>query len=431
MSLGAQIGYGAGQVAGQVFRDVPSLLLLFFMTTVLGIAPALAGITIFVPKLVWGAVCDISVGILSDRQRKRIPRRWWLLIGALLSPVALILLFHVPQGSQTHKLVYIATSFSLYMAVFASFSVPYLAMAGDLTTTPRQRNIVMAWRLVFTALGILVAGMFAPMVIQGSGGGQVGYQNMSYLLATVCPIALIIAFFATRKTSLVAPERPALAESLTPAAAIRILLAPRFSVLLLANLIQLTGGGMAYASMLYFLTYNMGRSDAFQLIGIIILTACAGIVLAQPLWVKLAAKFGKRRAYILATVQYLLTYVVWAFGAGWGPMAAYILSFIAAIGNSGWTMLGFSMMSDIASEDEWHAGLYSAAWIATDKIAFALGGTLMVGLTLSAFGFDSARAVAGLPQPASALTGIVLAFALVPAGLNVVGAIILSKWGRD
>ena len=39
LGLGGQVGYGFGQIAGQVFRDVPSLLLLFFMTTVLGISP--------------------------------------------------------------------------------------------------------------------------------------------------------------------------------------------------------------------------------------------------------------------------------------------------------------------------------------------------------------------------------------------------------
>ena len=31
IGLGRQIAYGSGQVAGQVFRDVPSLLLLFFL----------------------------------------------------------------------------------------------------------------------------------------------------------------------------------------------------------------------------------------------------------------------------------------------------------------------------------------------------------------------------------------------------------------
>mgnify|MGYP003633022178 CR=1 FL=1 len=432
VSLANQIGYGAGQVAGQVFRDLPSLLLLFFMTTVLGIAPDVAGVTIFVPKLLFGTIFDVSVGILSDRLRRKIARRWWLVAGALLSPLAMILLFHVPGGTQTVKLAYVAGTFSLYMAVFASFSVPYLAMAGDLTSNPSQRNVVMAWRLVFTAVGVLVAGALAPAIIEMQGGGQSAYEDMALVLAAICPISLLIAFFSSAGTSraAAASARPALAERLSPKQAFSILLAPRFSVLLLANLLQLTGAGMAYASLLYFLTYNMERADAFQLIGVVVIMACLGIILAQPLWVRLAGLMGKRRAYIAATILYMLTYVIWAFAASWGAIAAFILSFVAAVGNSGWTMLGFSMMSDIASEDEEHAGLYSAAWIATDKIAFALGGTLLVGLTLATFGFDSAKAVAGLPQSENAKMGIIVAFAVIPVTLNIIGASILGRWGR-
>ena len=86
LGLVAQIGYGTGQIAGQVFRDVPSLLLLFFMTTVLGIEPALAGAAIFVPKLVWGVGCDMLVGVLSDRWKHRFHRRWWLLAGVAVVP---------------------------------------------------------------------------------------------------------------------------------------------------------------------------------------------------------------------------------------------------------------------------------------------------------------------------------------------------------
>lgn len=56
LSLPTQIAYGVGQIAGQVFRDVPSLLLLFFMTSVLGVSPALAGSAIFLPKLIGGAL---------------------------------------------------------------------------------------------------------------------------------------------------------------------------------------------------------------------------------------------------------------------------------------------------------------------------------------------------------------------------------------
>ena len=381
------------------------------------------------PKLVWGVGCDMAVGVLSDRWQRRIARRWWLLAGAVGAPVAMVALFHVPEASTTIRVAYVACVFSLYMAVFASFSVPYLAISGELTSDPRQRTVLMAWRLVFTAIGVLTGGALAPMIIQAAGGGQHGYETMALVLAAICPIALVIAFLSIGKGAPVAPQAPRIRLSFGEAAA--VLARPRFSILLGANLLQLAGAGMGYASLLYFLSYNMARADAFQLIGGLVLAACAGIVVAQPLWVWAAARIGKKRAYLAGTVIYALSYLVWAFAAQWGATAAYALSFVAAVGNSGWAMLGFSMVSDIAGEDERHAGLYSAAWIATDKIAFALGGTLLTGLLLSGFGFDSARAVAGLPQTPLALVGVMTAFGLMPAAFNLAGGAVFWRWGKQ
>lgn len=429
-SLAIKIGYGVGQVAGQVFRDLPSLLLLFFMTTVLGISPGIAGAAIFIPKLVLGLLCDMTVGIVSDKLRHRLPRRWWLLSGVVLSPLAMILLFHVPEGSETTKLLYVGGAFSLYMAVFASFSVPYLALASDLSHSPEDRNHLMAWRLVFTSIGVLVAGALAPAVVEMRGGGQAAYEDMALVLAAICPLALLVAFFATRSAARTSAEEVALAEKLTPAIALNKLLRGPFTVLASVNLLQLTGSGMSYAALLYFLSYNMGRTDALTLLGGIVLAACLGIIVAQPLWVKLARRMGKRNTYILATVQYFTGYILWGLSANMGPEVSYLFSFWTAIGNSGWAMLGFSMVSDIAADDEHYAGLYSAAWIALDKISFALGGTLLAGLILSVFGFDSAKAVAGLPQANSALTGILVAFVGVPVILNMIGALIMWRFGK-
>jgi GPH family glycoside/pentoside/hexuronide:cation symporter len=412
---------------------VPTLLLLFFMTTVLGISPAIAGATIFIPKLVVGVGCDLLVGVMSDRWRRRIHRRWWLLAGAVGAPLAMLLLFHVPHGSEALRVGYVAAAFSLYMAVFASFSVPYLAIAGELAADAGQRSVLMAWRLVFTAVGVLTSGALAPAIIQANGGGQPAYERMALALAIICPTALLIAFFgaghAARQSGQAVTTEPRV--RITPRQALAVLLAPRFSVLLSANLLQLIGSGMAFASFLYFLSYNMARADAFQLIGGLTLASCLGIVVAQPMWLALAARFGKRRTYVGATMLYSAVYVIWALSAHWGTPAAYAITFVAAIGNSGWAMLGFSMMSDIAADDERHAGLYAAAWVATDKIAFALGGTLLLGLLLSAFGFDSAGAVAGRPQSELALTGVMIGFGLIPAALNIVGAGILARWGRN
>ncbi|MGZ5925383.1 MAG: MFS transporter [Rhizomicrobium sp.] len=430
LTTGIQVTYGIGQVAGQVFRDIPALLLLFFMTNALGVAPALAGVAIFVPKLLWGVVCDIGVGIASDRFNKRFSRRWWLLMGACGAPVAMVLLFHVPHLSEGGKAAYVAAVFSLYMLVFATFSVPYLSIASELAADPHGRTVVMAWRLVFTSVGVLIADSLTPIFVQHWGGGQPAYELMSYVLAILCPLALVSAFFGAgaaigRANSPMAPPKGL---GFPIREALGALWSPKFFVLLAANLIQLTGAGMGYAAMLYFFTYNLGRSDALVQVGLITIIACATIIASQPVWVLAGRRMGKKATYVAASVLYSLVLGGWGFLGPGSMWPSYAFAILLGISNSGWTLMGFSMVSDLSQDGR--AGLYSSVWIAADKIGFALGGTLLLGLVLALFGFNSARAVAGLAQPGSALTGVLIAFSMVPAVTSALAAFIFGIWGQ-
>ena len=434
LSLPTQIAYGAGQIAGQVFRDVPSLLLLFFMTSVLGVSPALAGSAIFLPKLIGGVVFDVSVGIVSDRVQVRFARRHWLLIGALAAPAAMIALFHVPVGSETTIAAYVAVAFALYMAAFASFSVTYLAVAGDLLLTPHQRTVLMAWRLAFTAVGVLVAGAIAPAYAAASGGGRAGYQAMALMLAALSTVSLLIGWWGAGEAERTAGSHAAPQEKLTLAMALSALADRRFSVLALVTLLQLVAAGMAYSGLMYFITYNLGIADALNRVGPVVLISCFGILIAQPFWVRLAARIGKRRAYIAAALIHATAHLGWAAAIWGGLPLLYGFALVLGFGNSGWAMLGFSMVGDIVGDGgigEGKSGLYSAVYIALDKIAFALGGALIIGLILSAFGFDAAAAANGQLQPASALTGILIAFALAPAACNITAAVVFARWGHD
>ena len=438
LSLPTQIAYGAGQVAGQVFRDVPSLLLLFFMTSVLGVSPALAGSAIFLPKLIGGVVFDVSVGLVSDRYAARFARRHWLLIGALAAPVAMVVLFHVPAGSETAIAAYVAVAFALYMAAFASFSVTYLAVAGDLLLSPHKRTVLMAWRLAFTALGVLVAGALAPAYAASQGGGKPGYEAMALMLAGLCTVSLLIGWWGAGQAERTVGSQAALQDKLTRSAALTALADRRFSVLALVNLLQLVAAGMAYAGLMYFITYNLAIPDALNRVGPVVLISCLGILIAQPFWVRLASSIGKRRAYVIAALIHAAAHLGWA-AASWGGLPVlYGFALVLGIGNSGWAMLGFSMVGDISSQGGANhdgasggkSGLYSAVYIALDKVAFALGGALIIGLILSAFGFDAGAAAVGGPQPESALTGILVAFALAPAACNILAAAIFARWGQ-
>ena len=424
-------GYGAGQVAGQIFRDAPSLLLLFFMTNALGVEPALAGAAIFFPKLFWGVLSDLTVGLVSDRWKARFPRRLWLLIGALLAPVALILLFHVPEGTSGAKAAYVAGAFSLYMIVFACFSVPYLAIGTELSDDPKERTVVMAWRMGFSAVGLIVGNAVAPIMVQSLGGGRPAYSKMSLVLAAVCAVSLLIAYLTSprRQSQVAAPQ------TLNLKAVGGAIIDPLFRPLISAYLLQLIGSGLGYAAMVYFLSYNMHRADALTQIGLIVLVMSAVVIAAQPLWIKLSAAFGFKRIYVAAALGHGIVQLTWGASAG-APLAwIYGLVVVFALFNSGWTLMGYTLLSDVIARDdaargESRAGVFSALWTGADKIGFALGGTLLTGLILSAFGFSSALAVTGAPQPGSALTGVAIAFAFAPAAFNLAASALYAKFGK-
>jgi len=118
----------------------------------------------------------------------------------------MILLFNVPALQGSLQVGYIVAIVTLYMFVFASFSVPYLAIASALSSIPHQRTVLMAWRLVFTAIGILIAGGLAPAFVAQLGGGERAYSLMALLLAAFCFVSLMIAFFGARKAIKANPE---------------------------------------------------------------------------------------------------------------------------------------------------------------------------------------------------------------------------------
>ena len=64
------MGYGAGQIGGQILRDTPALILPIYMATVLGMDAALAGLVIVIAKF-WVVFADPVAGVWSDRTDTR------------------------------------------------------------------------------------------------------------------------------------------------------------------------------------------------------------------------------------------------------------------------------------------------------------------------------------------------------------------------
>ena len=81
------VAYGMGDMYGGGAFMIVGMLFLFYLTEVVGLSPALAGMVFGIGK-VWDAVSDPLMGYLSDRTRSRFGRRRVYFLAGIV-PIAL------------------------------------------------------------------------------------------------------------------------------------------------------------------------------------------------------------------------------------------------------------------------------------------------------------------------------------------------------
>jgi len=432
LATSTKAGFGIGQVAGQLFRDAPSLLLLFYLTSVMGIQPAVAGAAIFVPKVGFGVLFDLWIGLASDRMSDRFPRRRWLLIGGLAAPFAMLAAFAVPHMALSWQVAWVFVTFSVYMAVYSTFSVPYLAQFAEMSSDPAERTELMAWKHGFTGLGVLLSSSAAPVMVGALGSGRPAYLVTMLAVGLICMACLLTAWrFAARIPEPHDTARPLALKDLPRAMADR-----RFAVLCLSAVIMTVASGVSYASFAFFVRYAMERSDAFAQIGVMSAIMAVAVMGGSPLWVFVARRIGKKQTYVLAAMGHGLVTITWGLCPHAPIWVAYVLSALLAIFNAGWGLIVLSLLSDAIAaarveQGENRAGAYSAIWSVIEKAGIALGGTLLVGAILSASGFDAGLAKQGGVQSARAVSGIVFAYAMLPGFAKLFAAGLIWLYVKD
>ncbi|MGI9233435.1 MAG: MFS transporter, partial [Woeseiaceae bacterium] len=131
MKASVIFGWGLGSLGLAVILNTLNVLLIAYLTLVVGIEPALAGSLILLAKL-YDVVTDLPMGWLTDRTRSRWgARRPYLFVAGLLTPIALILLFSPPSGD---PVTYVVAALLLYATGYTLFNVPYLSMPAEMST---------------------------------------------------------------------------------------------------------------------------------------------------------------------------------------------------------------------------------------------------------------------------------------------------------
>ncbi|HEV7186709.1 MAG TPA: MFS transporter [Blastococcus sp.] len=427
LGRGTRLGYALGSIGTAAFGTVPGLLLLYYLTDVLGVAAGIAGLVVFAPKA-WDVVLNPWIGNRSDRTESRWgPRRPWMLAGAVTLPPLFVLVFAGPGTPKALAAIWVAGAFLLAATAYGCFQVPYVAQPAEITDDPAERTTLMSWRVAALAFGILLAGAGAPAVVDAFGGGRGGYLAMSLFVALLLALGMLGAFLGTRS-----------APTLTRAESegglgINLRLAWRsrpFRVLATGFVIQAIGIGVMLAGVPYYAVRVLQDGG----LGAVLFAAFVGpAIVVMPLWVLVGRRLGKRAGLLIASALFVAASAGLAIG-GYGRAGLVVgLVVLVGVGYAGMQMFPLSMLPDAIAADEAatgrrRAGVFTGVWTAAETIGLAVGPGLLGGL-LALTGYVSGGSE--IPQPHSALTAVRLGFSLVPALLVLASLPVLARYRLD
>lgn len=410
LPFGIKLGYGVGDIGSNFFIVTTGLFLLYFLTNVVGVEPALAGIVLLFPKL-WDVVSDPIMGAISDVTRSRWGRRRpYLFFGSIPFGITFFLVFLAPHyNSELANAVHVGLMFALGCTAFTVINVPYSSMVAEMSDDYNERMSITSFRMMSASIGALLAGGLAMPLVNIGGGGEAGFRFMGTVFGLLIVLSCLICFWGTRKARAL-PVR----ENLPPLKE-QIKIAVRnfpFLMLMASYFFQALAIGVMMAGFVYYVKHVMNMPETAM--GIIFPVFLVTAILFIPLWLKIGVRLGKIRAYRIGLAIFAVMQLSLYFTDSSQIALFYAQVFLLGIGFSSFQLFPFSMLPDTIEFDEMQSGMrregvFSGMWSSGQKIAYSLGPPI-VGFTLSLSGF-----VREGVQPDSVDQGVRIAFCLFPA----------------
>ncbi len=417
------VGWGLGSLGLATILNTLNVLLLAYLTVVVGVEPALAGALILAAKL-YDVVTDLPMGWITDRTRSPWgSRRPYLLAAAVITPLAMIMLFGAPAGD---PVVHIVAALLIYTTGYTLFNVPYLSMPAELSDDTHQRTTMLAYRSAFIAAGTFFGVSAAPYLVGASGGGAAGYALLGKVMAVLVLVGFLGCFLLTGTGT---PRYPTtwvpFRTQFTAVVRNR-----HFLTLMLIKITHLLALAVGAGSLFFFFRYALGYD--LRMLGLYGAAVTAAWALSMPFWARLTRRRGKRFGYFVATSAYVVVALSW-FAADSGEPVALLLLRAVCFGfvSGGMLLMGNAMLQDVMYRDYQDSGvrkngLFAGMYSLVEKITSGIGAQIL-GLVLSVTGFDRAAAM----QTEDAVRGVYLTAAAIPAALMFVSLYAIYLYRLD
>ena len=367
------------------------------------------GVALFATRIV-DCIADPFIGILSDRFATK--RRLLSIAAALVMALGVIALFFLPSYATSESAMpLLMLLLCITYLSFSLLSVNFYAGGLALSTNPRETTRISAWREGAIIMGVLVASAL-PQILAGGRSPEEAYHLFAWIAAGVIILSLL-----SLKSPPPYPPPPAGEVNfkvLWQNKTLRWI----FSIFF----INAIPPSITATLFLFFVSDVLGAPDlSGAFLGLYFLAA----VLAMPLWVKLAAKIGKRRSLIGSMTLAVLSFI-WAYGLGAGDSAMfYVICLLSGAALGGDLAVLPSLLSDALKGTENQGGLEFGIWNFISKFTLAMAAGIALPL-LASLGYQSGA------ESSQSLGALSFGYALLPClfKLGALALLILSPLER-
>jgi GPH family glycoside/pentoside/hexuronide:cation symporter len=413
-------GWGIGTIGASILLNSFAALQAAYLTTVMGVAAATAGALLFIAKL-WDIFSNPLMGWITDRTETRWGRRRpYLLLGGLISGIALMIFFSAAQTPVAQSHVLIVLTLALVGTGYTIFNVPYMAMPSELADNYRERTRMMSWRVTFIGIATLI-GASAQKVAELLGEGAVGYTRMGVLFGILVIIFMSLPFFGTAS----APIRPRDTQRVSFGAQLKTAFANKpFMALLAVKFVQLFGLFTATAMSFFIIKFVLGKDKPGTWMVIFLVVSTIAQVLTIPFWRKLSLAIEKQKTFSIAVAVFALSSLTWLFASPAESVWVFCArAALKGVGAAGLILMAQSMLPDVIEYDYRKTGLrregvFSGWYSFVEKVASAFAPSLLL-LGYAWFGFQSKAPV----QTQETIDGIRYCAAFLPClyfGLSLI-----------
>jgi len=376
--------FGLGTIGRDMVYTLISMFLIVYLTQ-LGISDAQLGLItgIIVAFRVLDAITDPLIGMVVDNTNSRWGKhKPWILVGALLSGIFTLLLFHYPPFTGNALVVYFAVVFFFWAITYALNDIAYWSYVPELSTNQKEREAIGSKARIFSLIGLFFV-VAANEPIREMLAGRLGTDHPAQEAWFWFAVITVVILWIFQAVTLFGVKEPPSALEQQPHTTFRDFVRAIFHndqllYVAIAMALFMIGYTTTTSFGLFYFQFVYGDGNMFSIFAVVLGVSQILSLIAVP---HVAKRLPRRKIYLIATILVVVGYIIFFFAPTTTMLFIGIAGVIIFVGQAAIQLLMLMFLADTVDYGEWKLGRRN------DSVTFSLqpfinkaGGAIATGV---------------------------------------------------